>query len=72
MKRQNATADPILDKALIGAAGIHFVVSELNLRGLIALPTIRNTAGIDIVDINKEGTRQAVQTRQLLSISSSA
>lgn len=50
---------PTLDKALIGSAGVHFVATELSLRGLIALPTIRNTAGIDIVVVNKEGTRQA-------------
>jgi hypothetical protein len=38
---------------------MHFVASELSLRGLIALPTIRNTAGIDIVVVNKSGTWQA-------------
>jgi hypothetical protein len=43
----------------MGAAGVHFVASELSLRGLIALPTIRNTAGIDIVVVNKSGTWQA-------------
>lgn len=36
-------------KTLLGIAGVHFVVSELSLRGLVALPTIRNTAGIDIL-----------------------
>jgi hypothetical protein len=51
--------DPTLDKSLIGAAGVHFVVSELSLRGLIALPTIRNTASVDIVAVNKQGTWQA-------------
>jgi hypothetical protein len=50
---------PTRDKALMGAAGVHFVASELSLRGLIALPTIRNTAGIDIVVVNKPGTWQA-------------
>jgi hypothetical protein len=51
--------EPTRDKALVGAAGVHFVASELGLRGLIALPTIRNTAGIDIVAVNKSGTWQA-------------
>jgi hypothetical protein len=51
--------EPTLDKALIGAAGVHFVAAELSLRGLIALPTIRNTAGIDLVVVNKSGTWQA-------------
>jgi hypothetical protein len=43
------------DKALIGAAGVHHVVSELSLRGLIALPTIRNTQGIDIAVVHPDG-----------------
>ena len=57
---ENAISDfPTRDTALIGAAGVHFVVSELSLRGLIALPTIRNTAGVDVVVTNKQGTWQA-------------
>jgi len=50
---------PTRDTSLIGAAGVHFVVSELSLRGRIALPTIRNTAGVDVVVTNKAGTWQA-------------
>ena len=50
---------PTNDTSLIGAAGVHHVVSELSLRGLIALPTIRNTAGVDIIVANKEGTWHA-------------
>ena len=46
-------------KTLIGAAGVHFVVSELSLRGLVALPTIRNTAGIDILVSEPDGSDQA-------------
>lgn len=38
-----------VQNTLIGIAGVHFVVSELSLRGLIALPTIRNTAGVDVL-----------------------
>ena len=48
-----------LTNALIGAAGVHFVVSELSLRGLVALPTIRNTAGIDILVSEPDGSGQA-------------
>jgi len=44
---------------LIGAAGVHFVVSELSLRGLIALPTIRNTAGVDVVVVSADGSWHA-------------
>ena len=47
-------------KTLIGAAGVHFVVSELSLRGLVALPTIRNTAGIDVLVSEPDGSGQAV------------
>lgn len=47
---------PTADKSLIGAAGVHHVASELSLRGLIALPTIRNTAGVDIVASDPAGT----------------
>jgi hypothetical protein len=38
---------------------LHAVVSELSLRGLIALPTIRNTAGVDAIVTNRAGTWQA-------------
>ena len=54
------TADyPTRDTSLVGAAGVHAVVSELSLRGLIALPTIRNTAGVDVIVANKAGTWHA-------------
>ena len=49
-------SEPTTDKALIGAAGVHFVAAELSMRGLIALPTVRNTAGIDIVAVNATGS----------------
>jgi hypothetical protein len=48
-----------LQNNLIGVAGVYFVVSELTLRGLIALPTIRNTAGIDILVSEPDGSGQA-------------
>ena len=47
---------PTLDKSLIGAAGVHCIAADLRLRGLVALPTIRNTAGIDIVATNPAGS----------------
>ncbi|OFW66101.1 MAG: hypothetical protein A2Y74_02925 [Actinobacteria bacterium RBG_13_63_9] len=46
---------PRIDNALIGAAGVHFVASELSRRGLIALPTTRNTRGIDVVIVDTNG-----------------
>lgn len=53
------TNRPVIDKSLIGAAGVHYVVSELSLRGLIALPTIKNTRGFDVIVTNREGTWHA-------------
>jgi hypothetical protein len=50
---------PNHETSLAGAAGVHFVVAELSLRGLIALPTIRNTAGVDVIVAIKKGTWHA-------------
>ena len=36
------------------------MVSELSRRGLIAMPTIRNTAGIDVLVAEPDGSGQAV------------
>jgi hypothetical protein len=47
------------NKALIGIAGVHYVVSELSRHGIVALPTIKNTPAYDIVAVNQEGTRHA-------------
>lgn len=40
---------------LAGIAGVHYVVSELSMRGLIALPTVRNTAAYDIIVASSDG-----------------
>lgn len=45
--------------ALIGIAGVHYVVSELSRRGMVALPTTRNTAAYDIVVVTPEGNKHA-------------
>lgn len=45
--------------ALVGIAGVHFVVSELSLRGLVALPTIKNTSGVDILVASLNGAWHA-------------
>ena len=47
------------DNTLIGIAGVHHVVSELSRRGIIALPTVKNTAAYDIVALNALGTKHA-------------
>jgi len=38
-----------LAKSLVGACGVFYVSAELSRRGWIAMPTIRNTSGIDII-----------------------
>jgi len=47
------------NNALIGIAGVHYVVSELSRRGVVALPTTKNIAAYDIVALNQEGTWHA-------------
>lgn len=43
------------DKALVGAAGEHLVLSRLLARGFLASPAPRGTEKIDIVVSNKDG-----------------
>jgi hypothetical protein len=38
-----------LKQDVAGNAGVMFVAGELGRRGLIALPTVRNTAGVDVI-----------------------
>lgn len=39
---------------LIGNAGVYWVVSELSRRGLVALPTVRNCPGADVLVLHPE------------------
>ncbi len=48
-----------MDNALTGAAGVFHVAMMLSLRGMIALPTIRNTAGYDIIVSSRDGSQHA-------------
>jgi len=43
------TEEESISKELVGAAGVHYVASELSFRGMIALPTIRNTADMTLL-----------------------
>lgn len=57
-------SDPsTISNALIGIAGVQFVVSELSLTGLGALPTIRNTAGVDVLVATTDGSWHATRPR---------
>ena len=44
-----------MNSQLIGAAGVFYVASELSMRGLVALPSIRNVKGADILVADPEG-----------------
>lgn len=48
-----------MNNSIIGISGVHHVVSELSRRGMVALPTVKNTAAYDIVALNVDGTRHA-------------
>lgn len=48
-----------LPNDLVGIAGVHYVAFELSRRGLVVLPTTRNTRGYDMVAIRPDGSRQA-------------
>ena len=48
-----------IPNALVGIAGVHYVAFELSRRGLIALPTIRNTAGYDLIVMSPDGRKHA-------------
>jgi hypothetical protein len=50
---------PATSTALMGIAGVHYVAAELSRRGMVALPTVRNTAAYDIIVVTQEGDRHA-------------
>ena len=54
-----STQPAAANTTLIGIAGVHHVVSELSRRGLLALPTVRNTAAYDVVVITPDGRKHA-------------
>jgi hypothetical protein len=47
-------------KSLIGSAGVFYVCAELNMNGLVALPTVRNSKGPDILVTSQRGDILAV------------
>lgn len=51
--------EKVVERQLIGAAGVYHVASELSRRGMIALPTIRNTKGYDVIVADPDGKRYA-------------
>jgi hypothetical protein len=55
-----------IPNVLIGIAGVHWVVSELSLRGLVAMPTIRNVKGIDVIVSDVDGKMATLQVKTSL------
>ncbi len=47
------------DNSLIGAAGVHYAAYKLTLRGMLALPTVRNTPGTDLIVTSLNGRHHA-------------
>jgi hypothetical protein len=56
-----------VSRQLVGEAGVHYVIAQLTMRGLIAVGTSRNVKGPDVIVTNPEGTKFAaiqVKTRR--------
>ncbi len=47
------------DNSLIGAAGVHYAACKLTLQGMLALPTVRNTPGTDLIVTSRDGRKHA-------------
>ncbi len=45
-----------IDKITTGIAGEHFVVAELNARGITAALTLKNSANVDILACSRDGS----------------
>jgi hypothetical protein len=55
---------PRLPQGIAGNAGVMSVAGELGRRGLIALPTVRNTEGVDLIVSEPMGGRSvAIQVK---------
>jgi len=52
-------ADNEAGNSLIGTAGVHYAAYRLTLKGMIALPTVRNTPGTDLVVTSLDGHHHA-------------
>lgn len=51
---------------VVGNQALYYVCYRLSLRGWNVMPTTKNTAGIDIVCINRDGTqRRTIQVKGL-------
>jgi hypothetical protein len=47
------------DNSLIGAAGVHYAAFKFSERGMLALPTVRNTPGTDLIVTSRDGRHHA-------------
>lgn len=58
-KEELSDANAYPDNSLIGTAGVHYAAYKFTRRGLLALPTVRNTPGTDIVVTDPSGAKHA-------------
>ena len=54
-----AEKEILSDNSFIGAAGVHYAAYKLLRKGMIALPTVRNTPGTDLIVTSADGHRHA-------------
>jgi hypothetical protein len=47
------------DNSFIGAAGVHYAAYKLTRKGMLALPTVRNTPGTDLIVTSRDGRHHA-------------
>lgn len=60
MNENTANQDDLRkDNSLIGAPGVHYVAYKLTERGMLALPTVRNTPGTDVIVTSRDGRHHA-------------
>ena len=61
------------DNSLIGAAGVHYAAYKLTLKGMLALPTVRNTPGTDLIVTSRDGRQHAnIQVKRRSTIERSS
>jgi hypothetical protein len=59
LRGRTVKEDARKDNSLIGAAGVHYAAYKLTRRGMLALPTVRNTPGTDLIVTSLDGRHHA-------------
>ncbi|MFW6130858.1 MAG: hypothetical protein ACOC56_06690 [Atribacterota bacterium] len=56
-KKRPKKRKPKISPSITGMAGVFFVSYQLSKKGMLVLPTNRNTKGFDIIAMDKDGQR---------------